>query len=350
MKVIRIIAVVMPAITLASCHSRKNKTQAALAPPVVEVVNPQYVIPAHTIAASGIITSSIQSDLSFKNAGMVEKVLITEGQYVQQGQLLAQMNTVELNSQLQQAEYRLGQYQRDIQRLEPLVKDTFATLEQLQNTHTAMATSQAQKEALQYVKEQFSLYAPASGIILKKLVSPGEYKQAGAVVFQLGSNEQAGRWLFKVSVSDKDRLMMQQNQEAAIVLDAMPGVVLKGKVYKLSLVPAAGTLTYDCYIAFDPGKTEVVYGLTGKLILKEQSRKLLPTLPLEALSALNDSTAIISTVAADLTVQQQQVHLLQITGSNAVLTDALPAGLQVITAGRNNTETGKKVTITHKSL
>ena len=347
MKVIHIILI---GVTITACRSGKHQVAVTSATPVVTVVNPLYKAPEYVIAASGVITSSLQSDLSFKSAGMVEDVLVTEGQYVQKGQLLARLNTVELEAQLLQADYKLGQYQRDIQRLDALVKDTVATLEQLQNTHTALATSQAQKDALLYIKAQSALYAPASGIILKKQVSAGEYKQAGAVVFTLGSNEKAGRWLFKVSVSDKDRMMMQPGQQTSIVLDALPGVKLKGQVFKLAQVPDMNTLTYDCYVSFDPAEQEIVYGLTGKLILEQRHKQSYATLPLEAVADIQDNAAFIYTVANDFTVHKQRVHVRQIINATVVLAEVLATDTKVITEGRDNIEEGKKVTIIHNAL
>jgi len=97
---------------------------------------------------------------------------------------------------------------RDEYRLSQLVIDTVATLEQLQNAQTILSSGQQQLRSLEFNRQQAYISAPAAGFILKRQVNLGEFKTPGAAVFVIGGNadSKAGKWTFKISVSDRDRV------------------------------------------------------------------------------------------------------------------------------------------------
>lgn len=339
----------------AACSKTQNMdTQSKL--PTVEVVRPKQTALHTTIAASGIIANSEEIVLSFKTGGIVEAVSVEEGQYVQKGQMLAKLNTTELDAQLGQANLNLEKLKRDESRLKQLVRDTTATLEQLQNVQTVLSSQQQQVQSLAYNRQQALLHAPASGFILKKQVNAGEFKTPGTPVFVIGSNSDSKneskiglsqKWTFKVSISDRDRVKLRENQRTIITLDAISNTEFEGTVIKLSSIPDAQTGTYDCYVSFNPGYANVVYGLSGKLSIPHQSEQQYTELPLEALNAANANTAFIYTVNTDTIVEKQTIRIHNINKTTVSLEEQLSSDVQVVVTGKNNVVPGQKVKIVH---
>jgi len=349
MKLIYTMVLLSAALGMASCKQKKADIPTAIVPNV-RIVHPFSGPITDTIAAAGSITTIEQSDLSFKTGGNVEEVLVKEGDFVRKGQLLARLNTSEYRAEIEQANLKIAQFRRDLNRLEMLIRDTLTTQEQLQNMETSLATAQAQKDALVYNFNQASIFAPEDGVILKKQVSKGEYKSSGALAFTLGSNDQDKRWVFKISVSDKDRLKLKLNDQTDITLDALPAKHFKGTVYRLESVPDPATLTYDCFIYFDPENENVVYGLTGKISLPVESNSAYSTLPLEAVTGISGGYGIIYTVSDDSVVNRNKVRLSSVTRNMAILASALPSSTRVIVAGNDLVEQGQKVHIDKTSL
>lgn len=114
-----------------SCGNKQEKTVDQT--PIVKIINPIQSKIRTVIASSGAISNSEEIVLSFKTGGMIESVYAEEGQYVEKGQILARLNTTELDAQLEQAKLNVDKLKRDEYRLSQLVRDTVATLEQLQN-------------------------------------------------------------------------------------------------------------------------------------------------------------------------------------------------------------------------
>jgi RND family efflux transporter MFP subunit len=349
MKITNIIVLLASLGGLTSC--KRKKTEANIEPlPLVRIVHPTTSKLNDTLAASGMITTVDQSDLSFQTGGTVEQVFVKEGDFVNKGQLLARLNTAELTAQLQQSDLKIAQYKRDIGRFRALIKDSLVTQEQLQNTETAMATAQAQRNAIAYSIRQTSIYSSSSGIILKKLVTAGEYKSSGAVVFTLGSNDRDQHWVFKINVTDKDRIRLKLNQQTQISLDALPGKIFKGTVYRMADVPDATTLTYDCFIYFDPGNQPVVYGLSGKVLLPQTTDAVYTTIPLETVSNITEDSGIVYLVSVQSVVSRHRIGFSKINQDRVVLNTPLPESSAVIIAGKNKIEPGQKVKICNSAL
>jgi len=349
MKIISIIVLLTIVAGLTACKQKKNKA-AFTSLPLVRIVHPSISKLNDTLAASGMITTVDQSDLSFQTGGTVEQVYVKEGDFVHKGQLLARLNTAELTAQLQQSDLKIAQYKRDMGRFRALIKDSLITQEQLQNTQTTMATAQAQRNAIAYSLSQTSIYTSSSGIILKKLVSAGEYKPSGAVVFTLGSNDQDKHWVFKINVTDKDRIRLKLDQHTLISLDALPGKTFNGTIYRMADVPDVTTLTYDCFIYFDPGKQPVVYGLSGKVILPQTTDVAYTTLPLETVSNITTNSGIVYLVSSQSVVSMQRIGISQINRDKVVLSTPLPESSIVIIAGKNKIAAGQKVKIHNSAL
>lgn len=337
---------IIAVIIFSSCGSRQEKVIDQT--PIIETITPIQSKIQMAIASSGTISNSEEIVLSFKTGGMVESVYAEEGQYVEKGQILARLNTTELDAQLEQAKLNVDKLKRDEYRLSQLVRDTVATLEQLQNAQTVLSSGQQQLRSLEFNREQAYISAPAAGFILRRQVNPGEFKTPGAAVFVIGSNSNstAGKWTFKISVSDRDRVKLAVGLQTVITLDVMPGKEFDGTIIKLSSVPDAKTGTYDCYVSFDPQGENVVYGLSGKLSIPHESEQSFTEIPLEALVGADGNTAVIYTLNSDNIVEKQTISIHSINKQTVSINENLPVDLHIITSGKNKVKVGEKAKLT----
>lgn len=338
----QLIYICIAAISLfSSCGNKQEKTIDRT--PIVETITPLQSKIRTVIASSGTISNSEEIVLSFKTGGMVESVNAEEGQYVEKGQILARLNTTELDVQLEQSKLNVEKLKRDEYRLSQLVRDTVATLEQLQNAQTALSSAQQQLRSLEFNRQQAYINTPASGFVLKRQANPGEFKTPGAVVFIIGSNanSSSGKWTFKISVSDRDRVKLAVGQQTVIMLDVMPDKEFTGAIIKLSSIPDAKTGTYDCYVSFDPQGENIVYGLSGKLSIPHESEQAFTEIPLEALVGADGNTAIIYTLNSNNIVEKQTISIRSINKQTVSINEYLSADLRIITSGKNKVKVGE---------
>ena len=102
------------------------------------------------ISTSGIVVTKDEIRLSFKVGGIVKRIPVREGQQVHQGQLLAEIEPAEVNSQLEQSRQIAAKAQRDLERGERLHADQVISLEQLQDLRTQASVARAALAAIEF--------------------------------------------------------------------------------------------------------------------------------------------------------------------------------------------------------
>lgn len=99
-KIVRIIAAVVAAMSLSGCYFFPAEEELLEPPtvPIEEVAYSTYTAKVKDIAnqtvASGYITSKVENECSFtESGGTLKKVYVTVGQFVEEGELLAELDT-----------------------------------------------------------------------------------------------------------------------------------------------------------------------------------------------------------------------------------------------------------------
>jgi HlyD family secretion protein len=100
---------------------------------------------ASTVSATGSIEPEAQIDLSFRSTGRVTQVLVTVGQTVSEGQLLAQLDTTDLELALEQADVGLQISKAQLAKLEapPSEEDVAAAQAAVTVAQASVASAEA---------------------------------------------------------------------------------------------------------------------------------------------------------------------------------------------------------------
>lgn len=237
------------------------------------------------------VTSDVVT-VSPKIMGRVAKIYAEEGDSVKQGQLLAELDSIDLLAQKKQIialknQTQVGKtmaeakYQFDVKNIDVLKinverakedydrsKAQFAggvtTKEQYDHTKKALETAQAQYEAaksqVQVSKTQITsaessiassqtsieaintqlkntkLYAPVSGIVAKRWLLPGDIANMGQSVFTVNNNSKF--WVM-VYLEETNMEKLHVGQSAKFTLDTYDGVTFTGKIFLLGSTTAS---------------------------------------------------------------------------------------------------------------
>ncbi len=208
-------------------------------------------------------------DVSARLPGRVKTITVREGDLVKTGDVLAVMDTAELEAQRQrsiaaiasakaavavaeagvsQAEAKLALAQSEVKRSEELNRKGVVSQEALDIKRTEVESSQAalaaakanveakkraveaEKAALQQIETQIAdstLYAPAVGRVLYRLAQPGEVVGSGGKVLTLVSLEDVYMEFF---LPAKAAASVVIGDGARIVVDVMPNISIPAVV------------------------------------------------------------------------------------------------------------------------
>lgn len=159
-----------------SCkNDTKTKTQQAKPPTQVDVVCASMQTVANSIQVSGSVQANEMVELHPEVSGRITYLHIPDGEFVAEGTILARINDVDLQAQLQQSKAKLTLVQAQEQRLLELLKVRGVNQADYDAASNEVLGVKAQMQVLQAQIEKTIIRAPFSGTLGLRLVSPGAY-------------------------------------------------------------------------------------------------------------------------------------------------------------------------------
>jgi len=280
MKTISIFFVALSILFLTACgtEAEESRDRSGIPVNVVPVLPTHHGIP---IRSSGKLGSKRELKLSFKIGGLVAETYVSEGSYVKKGQLLARLNTREIDAEVHQAQTALSKVRRDLDRVERLYRDTVSTLEQVQDLQTAQELAEADLEIATFNQTYALIYAPTSGRILRQFAEKGEILSPGTPVYLLGGEENSK--VMRVGLSDKEVVRIALGDLAKLSFDALPGEPFEAEVTEIAAGANPANGTYEVELTLITSHSSLKNGFVGRVSLFPKASSEEYRIPLSAL-------------------------------------------------------------------
>lgn len=323
-----------------------------------------------TVQASGRLSAKEETSLSFKTGGIIQRILVEEGQRVRKGDLLAILQLDEIDAQVQQAQLAedkagidlknaqlaLQLAERDLRNVRGLYADSVATLEQLENAEvqfenaknqlqaaeTGLALSQQNQTIADYNLRYSKITAPTSGTILSRNADPNELVGPGTPVFILGTD--GAFKVLKIAVTDKEVIHLQRGDSASIHFDAYPDRVFSGAIEAIAGQADPFTGTYEVEVKVNAEGEKLLSGFIGSVHIHTQRRTPVMAIDAGALVSADKSIGQVFLVK-DGVAQLREVNIFRLSGDDLLISQGLEAGEQVVTSGAAYLEDGQKVQV-----
>lgn len=142
--------------------------------------------------------------LAFKVGGTLESVLVSEGQAVKKGQLIAQLSSRDYELQLQAVEAEYMSIKAEAERVMALYRDSVATLSDYEKAHYGLVQITAKYEKAKDELADTRIYAPFDGWVKRKIFySPAVIGAGMPVVTLLSSDMPEVEMFLPVSVYNR---------------------------------------------------------------------------------------------------------------------------------------------------
>ena len=225
---------------------------------------------------SGIVQAGSQSKLSFKVSGTVQRVNVEIGSKVRAGQVLAELDPIDYEIQVKEAENARDQvHAREIQaqaqyeRTRALYENRSASRSDLEAARAAYESAHEQdniakkrrklaRNQLEYTK----LVAPLNGAISEVRVEENENIQTGQTVFILtsGSNLEVRLSMPEILISQ-----VREGDDVSVTLDAVPGENFKAKVTEVGIATSTYATTYPVVIRLTETNPDIRPGMAAEV-------------------------------------------------------------------------------------
>jgi RND family efflux transporter MFP subunit len=249
-------AIVLGIVIYSGIHERAQaestlgvRTERA-AVPTVTAVQPTSGAATQEIVLPGDTQAFNNTPIYARTNGYLKRWYVDIGTHVQQGQLLAEIDTPEIDQQLEQARADL----KNAQANEQLAQTTAARWQNLlktnsvskQETDQAVSDLSARKASvdsmtanvhrLEQLQAFEKVYAPFAGVITARNTDIGALINAGAggVPQELFHMAAVNKLRVYVAVPEVDSLAAQNGATATLTLDEFPGEIFQGTIVRNS--------------------------------------------------------------------------------------------------------------------
>lgn len=165
-----------------------------MAMPTVSVIQPKRTAPAQEVVLPANVQAFLDAPIYARTSGYLKKWYADIGTHVKQGQLLAEIDTPEVNQQLQQAKADLATAEANLhlsqitaERYAGLLKSDSVSKQEADNAEGDYAAKKATVESAQYNVKRLQdlqsfqkIYAPFSGVITARNTDIGALIDSGS--------------------------------------------------------------------------------------------------------------------------------------------------------------------------
>jgi RND family efflux transporter MFP subunit len=227
-----------------------------------------------TPTSTGVVMPNREVILAAKIVGRVEVVKVDEGDLVEAGDILIDIEDAELRAELAAAEARLKREELNrahmkklAERVQNLYDKNAASAENLDAatfryaaTEELVASAGAAMDKARAQLSETKIRAPFSGIIIEKRTEPGDVTSPGEPLLKL---EDHGQLKFRTSVQEQDIPLISKGQKISITIDALNDLELEATVTKI--IPSGDTSTHEFIVeAALPAQDGLYPGMFGK--------------------------------------------------------------------------------------
>jgi RND family efflux transporter MFP subunit len=339
-------------------HATVSAETAAMAVPLVNVVSPQRTAPSHELILPGNVEPYMTAPIYSRTSGYVKKWYVDIGARVKKAQLLAEIDTPEVDQQLQQSRGNLATAEANLRlaeitknRYQDLLKTNAVSQQDVDNAagtynanNSIVQANQANVKQLETLQSFEKIYAPFDGIVTVRNVDVGDLINSGSApgtrtdLFHIA---QPGKLRVYVYVPQEYSQAATPGLTAELTLDEFPGRRFQGKLVRTANAINNATRTLQAEVDVDNPTGKLLSGSYAEVHLKLPGLASTHLLPVDTLlfrseglqvAVVKDSKVVLTQVTPGHDFGDQIEILSGLNGDELVIQnppDSVLAGQQV---------------------
>ncbi len=295
--------------------------------------------------ANGVFLANKQLDFSSEISGRIVDILVEEGDFVKEGQVMATIKSDKLSVELENAQEVYNKTLKDKERFENSFKNGGVTQQQLDQAKLALENASAQLEQAKIKFNDTKIKASITGYVNKKYIEPGTYASPGTPLFELVD---ISRLKLKVAVNESQVTNIKVGDTVKVTASILPDKEFIGKVSFIAY-KADQSLNFPIEVEVANDNTlNLKAGMYGSVEFnyKEGDQKLIIPRTAFVGSVNNNEVFVVENGLAKM----KNVVAGRILGDEVEVLKGLKENDVVITTGQINLTDGTKVTIVNKKI
>ena len=329
-----------------------------LAVPTVAVITPAKGAPQQDIVLPGTMQAFTDAPIYARTNGYLRKWYVDIGSHVRAGQVLADIDSPEVDQQLEQARADLATAdanarlaQSTAERYRDLIKTDSVSKQDLDNANgsleaklTAVTSAKANVRRLEQLKGFGQLTAPFDGVVTARNTDVGALIDSGSNAKELFHVAAVHRLRVFVNVPEIYSRAAQPGMKADLTLTEFPGRAFTGTLARTALSIDTASRTLLTEIDVENPKGELLPGSYAEVHLKLPSAQSTYKLPINAIIFRTEGVRI-AVVGADGKVTLQPVTLGRDYGDSLEVVSGISGRERIIVNAPDSIEAGQSVRV-----
>lgn len=328
-------------------------------PPKIEAPRPVRSIVVEARPTSSVLTlpaeirPRIESRYGFRVGGKIAERVVSVGDRVVPGQVLARLDPQDAAPAVAAARASLDAARTDerlaaseLERQKNLRERNFISAGQLERQQATFDAARSRAESAQAQLRQATnavefqtLKADVVGHVMAIEAEAGQVVAAGQIVVRVAKDAEIEA---VVNVPEKDLALARSNRQWDVMVPALGGRALTGRLRELSPVSDPASRTYPMRLTLTGELSDLRWGMTAIANLNRGAVEAFQV-PLSALYSKDGKTNVWLVDEASQTVQLKAITADGLNDEFVRVIDGLKPGDRVVTAGANLLVPGQRV-------
>ena len=273
-------------------------------------------------------------------SGQVIKILVQEGQMVQKGQVLVELDSRDYTTNLARIEANYKLVTIEYNRITELFKRNIASASEVDRLEAQLKDLEAQLKASKLALERTKITAPITGRLNEIEAKIGDWLSVDKPVAQI---LQIGEVKVTVGIPESDVSAVTDLKEADIIIEALDKLRLKGKKLFLSHQPSDLARLYNMELVVDNPDGRILPGMFARVEIVKKRFEDAFAVPLYAVISQNDENFVY--LEKNNKAEKRPVELGILEGWMIQVKAGLNVGDNVIIVGHRQVDEGQTVKV-----
>ncbi len=331
-------------VAAASCGGKKPVEKGAgsrLEAAVDERVHPVKVLEASVrdVKQQSVYSASVEpyavNNIAPQTGGRIVKIKAEVGDYVYKGQVVAEMDRL----QLDQTRLQLVNDSTEFERLKKLYAEGGIAKSDLDAIELAY---KVRRSTVENLETNTILRSPITGYITARNYDSGDLYGMSQPIFVV---QQVVPVKLKVGISESEYSKVKKGDKVEIVADALAGRTFEGRVNRLYPTVDAATHTFIAEVIVNNGDRALRPGMYTKVTVTFGTNRNVVIPDAAVVKQEGSGQRFVYLVNPDSTVAFTPVKLGRHIGAEYEITEGVPAGATVVVKGTSGLREGSKVEV-----
>lgn len=274
-----------------------------------------------------------------KTAGVIQQILVEEGQRVHAGQVLARLETERLKFEMARAKAEADKAQENFARNTRIFEKNLVSKELYDQSRFALDSARAASDLARLTLQESEIASPISGMVSARFIKVGNQIQPGVQAFRVTQMDTLHAQIY---VPERDIHKLAPRQSATLSVDAWPDKTFKGSILRVNPVVDASTGTVKVTVAM-AHQPELKPGMFGRVEILYDRRASAILVPKDAVLTEDAAQAVF--VVTGGKAHRRAIKVGYSNGESYEVLDGLQPGDQVVTTGQANLKDDAKVLV-----